>query len=223
MKGKNSKVKSAKFWMVIIILLFCVILSYAVPRSKYVGTKFISGLNVPIEFQDWEGRDITSSLNINPEEMRFGFISEALGHEYVNTTSGEKLLFIILDAGNFHDPKNCFTSSGYEIKELGDTGFDLPGRNLKAHTLFTKRGNSSSLSFYWIVIDKNIAHEWIEQKIKQLFFSLLGKKRIGLMVRVDIPAKEYEIKDAMILAKKFIRDLSLAMHSEQAEYLFGEN
>jgi EpsI family protein len=195
--------------------------SYAFPRVKYVGTNFISKLEVPVESPEWKGRDVTSSLNINVEEMRFGFINEALGHEYVNS-QGKNLLFIILDAGNFHHPKNCFISSGFKIKELPDTEFNLPGRDLKAHTLFTERGKNSFLSFYWIVIDKNIAHEWIEQKLKQLYFSIFNKKTVGLMVRVDIPAREDNIEDAITLAKQFVNDLNQTLQPEHADYILGE-
>ena len=215
------KINFNKSIVVLLLLIATLILRYSMPQAKYVGTNFISSIEVPLSFRGWQGKDVTKELNINIEESQFNFINDAMANAYVNA-NGSNLLFIVLDAGNFHHPKVCFTGAGYEIKDLEDTEFSLPGYTFKAHTLFTEREGKSSLSFYWIVIDKNIAHEWIEQKFKQLYFSILNKKRVGLMVRLDIPAQEEDIEAAIILAKRFINDLNLSMQAEQADYIFGE-
>ncbi len=207
--------------IVIIILLLVILVSYTVPRAKYIGTNFISNLEVPFTFFDWKGKDVSETLNVSAANTNFNFINEALAYQYVNSYR-QNLIFIILDAGNFHHPKVCFTGAGYKIKELTDTEFNFSGQTLKAHTLFTTRDNINSLSFYWIVIDRNVAHEWIEQKYKQLFHSLFNKKRVGLMVRIDIPTKEDNIEEAMVTAKKFVNDLSQSLQPGQASYIFGE-
>jgi hypothetical protein len=207
--------------IVIFLLASTVLLSYIIPETKYTGTKFISELKIPLTFPGWSGKDITGNLNINYEESTYNFINDALAHQYINN-SGKSLTFIILDAGNLHNPKSCFTSSGYNIKELGDTEFRNSEHNFIAHTLFTQTGKDSFLSFYWIVIDKNIANEWIEHKLKQLYFSLFNAKRVGLMVRIDIPAKENEIESAITLGKEFVHALSLPLESTQSDYIFGE-
>lgn len=212
--------KSKKTLMVIIMLILAILISYSLPKAKYTGTGFISELKIPKEISGWTGRDVTKEVGLNLNEDKYDFVSGALAYQYVNR-EGKSLLFIILDAGNFHHPKVCFTGAGFKIKELPDTGFHLPKHDLKTHTLFTQRGRDNNLSFYWIVIDKDVAHEWIEQKAKQLFFSVFGKKRVGLMVRVDIPAEEEHIENAKILAKEFISDLNQMLKPGQAEYIFG--
>ena len=209
-----------KIFTVLILLSLAIFLSFAFPRTKYVGTNFISGLSLPLTFSEWQGQDVTKHLNINAADTTFNFISKAIANQYVNTR-GESILFIVLDAGNFHHPKVCFTGAGYKIKELPDTEFQTRDLTFRAHTLFTQRGNESSLSFYWIVIDKKVAHEWIEQKFKQLYFSLLNKERVGLMVRMDIPAREEDIGNALTLGKLFIKGLSQSLKPEQADYIFG--
>jgi EpsI family protein len=211
-----------KTFTVLILLSLTMLLSFAFPRTKYVGTNFISELEIPYTFTEWQGQDVTKKLNINTANTNFNFINEAVANQYINS-KGESLLFIILDAGNFHHPKVCFTGAGYKIKELDDTEFHTPDRSFKAHTLFTERGNESSLSFYWIVIDKKVAHAWIEQKFKQLYFSMLNKQRVGLMVRLDVPAKEDNIEEAMLLAKRFVSDLGQTLKPEQAGYIWGGN
>ncbi len=213
--------KSKKYLIVIILLMFSILIGYSLPKAKYTGTSFIPGLKIPKLISGWMGKDVTKEVGLNVKSTTYDFVSEALAYNYVNK-EGKNLLFLILNAGNFHHPKVCFTGAGFKIKELADTEFRLPNHTLKSHTLFTERGRDNFLSFYWIVIDKNVAHEWIEQKFKQLFFSLFGNKRVGLMVRVDIPAKEEDIDDATNLAKQFINDLGGALSPEQADYIFGE-
>jgi hypothetical protein len=210
-----------KYVIVIIVLLTVIVVSYTVPPAKYIGTHFISELDVPLTFDGWSGKNVSEELNINAANTNFNFINESLAHQYFNST-GKSLIFILLDAGNFHHPKVCFTGAGYTIKELPDTEFVVSDRSFMAHTLFTKRGGKSFLSFYWIVIDKNIAHKWIEQKLKQLYFSMLNKSRVGLMVRMDIPTDYENIGRATTLAKRFINDLSLHVQSKYEGYLFGE-
>ncbi|RJQ56203.1 MAG: exosortase-associated EpsI family protein [Nitrospiraceae bacterium] len=210
-----------KTFIVIFLLISTVLSSYIIPETKYTGTKFISELKIPLTFPGWNGKDVTGALNINYEESTYNFINDALGYQYINQ-DGKSLLFIILDAGNLHNPRVCFTNSGYMINELEDTEFTVSNRTFKAHALFTQNGGNSFLSFYWVIIDKNIANEWIENKIKQLYFSLFNAKRVGLMVRIDIPANEHEIEEAIIMGNEFVHDLSLSLESTQSDYIFGE-
>ena len=209
-----------KYIIVIVLLLTVIIVSYSVPKAKYVGTNFIPELNIPFTFSTWQGKDVSQSLNINAANTNFNFINNGLAYSYVNH-SGQNLLFIVLDAGNFHHPKVCFTGAGYKIRELPDSDFHIPSRNLKAHTLYTEKENASFLSLYWIVIDKNLAHDWIEQKFKQFYYSLFNKQRIGLMIRIDIPVTEDTIKAASMTAKQFIGDLSVALKPKDADYILG--
>ncbi len=209
-----------KIWIVVLLLTSAGILSFAFPQHKYEGTGFIANIKTPLAFGEWRGVDVSKELNVNLGEDIFNFISDILAYQYVNN-EGKKLLFIILDAGNFHNPKVCFTSAGYEIRELDDIELNIAGHYLKSHALFTKKGHEEFLSFYWIVIDKNVAHGWIEQKVKQLYFSLFNKKRVGLMVRIDIPATKNNINDAQIIAEDFIGNLVKRLSRDDVAYILG--
>lgn len=70
-------------------------------------------------------------------------------------------------------------------------------------------------------IDKKMAG-WTEQKIKELWSSLFSKKKVGLMVRLDIPTNQDNIKTSLAIAKKFVEDLDRTLLSEQASYIFGK-
>jgi len=211
-----------KSWIVIMLLLFAIALSFTLPRIRYVGTNFVSQLKMPLIIKDWKGEDVSTKLNINYNDDRYNFLGKARAYEYSNK-NGRKLFFIILDAGNFHYPNICFTSSGFKIRELKKTEFNnTKGYTFKSHTLYTEKGQENLLVFYWISIDKKIVPEWAEQKLKQLYFSLFNKKRVGLMIRIDIPIKKNDIEDGLSLAKQFIDDLIQTIPPEQAEYIFGQ-
>lgn len=212
----------SKSLIVIVLLTLTLIGSYSMPVAKYTGTGFITNLKIPLSIDDWKGTDITDQLNLDFDKDWNKFISEVLIYEYAKDLKN-RLVFILLDAGNFHHPNVCFTAAGYELKELGITDIKLPNRTIKAHSVFTTKGRESNLSLYWIVIEKNITEQWIEQKIKQLFFSLFNRKQVGLMVRFDVPATEHTIQEATMQARDFISALSKSLSQEHSEYLFGKN
>lgn len=207
--------------IIVIMLLVCtILLSYALPRVKYTGTNFLSSISIPSSLPEWKGANITPDLLVNKGDDKYNFISETIAYQYVNREE-KKLIFIVLDAANFHHPKVCFTNSGFKTRDLPDAVFHVSNRLIKAHSLLTENGSDTFLSFYWICIDKKITYQWIEQKMKQIFFSLFNKKRVGLMVRVDIPLKENNIEGTVNLAQQFIDELFVSMPPVQAEYIFG--
>lgn len=211
----------SKAIIIIVLLSLTLIATLSIPRARYVGTGFISKLSLPVSINNWKGKDITDSLDLDFDKNWNKFISESLIYEYIND-AGDRLNFIILDAGNFHHPNVCFTASGFEIEELADTEFNITDRHIKAHTLFTTKSNKESISFYWIIIDKIIVESWVKQKMKQLYFSLFNRQRVGLMVRIDVPAKERNIQEAILIAEEFLNKLFNVLPPEQSQFIFGE-
>ena len=218
--AEDSKKTLTKTWIVLILLLCSVVISYSVPRANYVGSDIISEIDVPLKINNWQGTDVSDQLELDISYDTNKFISETKIIQYVNN-QGDKLNFIVLDAGNFHHPNVCFTAAGYEIKELDDTEFTLSGRTIRTKTLYTEKDQETAVSLYWIIIDKKITYNWVEQKIKQLYFSMFNKERIGLMVRFDVTIDSENTDKAINTAKQFIHDLNQSLLPERAEYLFG--
>lgn len=210
-----------KYLIIIVLFLLTLIIIHAIPKPRYIGTGFISKLDLPASINNWNGKDITDSLDLDFDKNWNKFISEALIYEYIND-AGDRLNFIILDAGNFHHPNVCFTAAGFEIEELADTEFNIADRHIKAHTLFTTKANKEGISFYWIIIDKKIVESWVRQKMKQLYFSLFNRQRVGLMVRIDVPAKQRNIQEAILIAEEFLSKLFNVLPPEQSQFVFGE-
>lgn len=217
------KMKYLRYGIVMILLLSSLLVSYALPRAKYRGTDFLSHLPIPAASGEWDGKDVSDKLNINYDKFNYSFLNNAVAYNYTNK-SENSLLLILLDAGDFHYPNVCLTSAGYQVRDLPKTQLNASGRLINAHTVYTKnsRDGRNYLVLYWIVIDKKFIPNWVEQKIKQLYFSLFNKKGVGIMVRLDIPIKKDGTDQGISLARKFVQDLSRNIPSDYADYLFGE-
>lgn len=213
--------KNKKELITIALLLLAIIYCFGFSKSKYVGQGILSRLEIPLEFGEWQGSNTKQEWNKewDIENQKYSFVHQIFDREYVNR-EGKNLFMLILDAGNFHNPKICSKSSGFRVKELNDFKFHVLNHMFLTHCLYIENDVEGFLIIYWICIDKNIV-DWTEQKIKQLWFSLINKKRTGFMIRLDVPTQEDNIEDALKLAEDFIADLGRAIPSDQAAYIFG--
>lgn len=204
--------------VIIVILTLAIGACFALPKAKYTSVKIVSKLNIPERMYDWKSQDFSEKLN--KDDLRYNFISDIFARLYINYYR-ENLLLLILDAGNFHNPKICFGASGYKIRELENLKINLDDKDFNAHALYMQKGDEGMLLVYWISIDKKIV-DWTEQKWRELWYSLFNKKRTGLMIRLDIPTSPNNVENSLKLARSFIKDLSLKVSPRDAEYLFGK-
>lgn len=202
---------------VIALLILAMLMSFALPKTKYKSPDILSALDIPYAFRNWKGQDISGHLNA--EDLRYNFISKAFAGLY-EKPNGENLLFIILDAGNFHNPKVCFESSGFVAKDLTQIDFDANGRVFKAHAVYFEKEGHGLVVIYWMCINKRIV-DWGQQKIIEFWYSLLNKQKSGLMVRLDIPASSASTERAIRLAQEFISDMASYLPAGQIDYIFG--
>lgn len=208
--------KKIKLYVVISLLIGTIIYSFAFPKPKYVGIDSFSQLAIPYTIKDWQGRDVVKKNNL--KDSKYNFIDQVFKREYVN---GEKnILLTILNAGNFHNPKICSGSAGFKIKEVDNIRLNVSNRTFEICSLYVKKSSYGYLICYWICIDKNIVN-WTEQKIIELYYTLINKNKMGLMIRLDVPCKEENIVEASMVAKMFVEDLLQSLPTVQAEYLFG--
>jgi len=207
-------------YITIFLLLVTILICFGLPKPKYISPDILGKLNIPYSLNEWRSEDASDSINQRADD-RYNFISDIFARVY-GTRAGDSLLFIILDAGNFHHPKICFGSSGYKIKELEDTQFDISNGKFKAKTILALRDDVGFVLVYWMVINEKRV-DWTEQKIKQFWFSLLNKEKQGLMMRLDIPVTDGNPTAAISLAQKFIADISYKMSVEDQAYIFGRH
>jgi len=83
------------------------------------------------------------------------------------------------------------------------------------------KGQENTVLMYWLCLDKQIS-SWTGQKVKEFWTSLVGKKKAGLMVRLDIPASPQAPEQSVKMAKQFLADLYTSLDTSQADYIFGK-
>lgn len=193
------------------------------PKAAYIGKAVTAQVldAIPKDSLSWQSRQVELRTN-NPEGEAYNFISRIFARQYVNKIEpAQKAFLVVLDAGNFHYPNVCFRGAGFTPEELPSRELNL-GANAKltAHLLLNKKGKEEYLSIYWICIDKKIVPTWAEQKAKQLFYSLFNKKRVGLMVRVDVPVVD-DVDKTVGIAEGFLKDVYGEISLEYREYIFG--
>ncbi len=203
-----------------IALLIAIFICHHMPKFKYKGSNIIPKLHIPYTIKGWKSNDISREVNLKKDD-RYNFIGDIFARHYFNSY-GDNLLFLLIDAGNFHHPRVCFRSSGFNVKSLDDTELFVSGGKIMAKTLLAKRREKENfVIIYWIVINKKQV-DWTGQKFQEIIFSLLNKNKVGIMGRIDIPiADANDISYAKLLACDFIRDISYGLSKDDKAYIFG--
>ena len=193
--------------------------AYILPKPHYAGANLLPKFAALQTLSGWTSRDVAATLDLDDE--RYNFISDVFARTYT-APDGRTLLFLILDAGNFHHPKVCFTSAGFDVKELRDFPVTSGGEPFAAKALYASKGPDAFLVLYWLAIDGRVV-DWTGQKFNQFWSSLLHKRRPGLMVRLDIPIPKDHPEKALAFAQSFLSDVSRTLPPESAPYLFGSS
>lgn len=204
--------------LIIIFLVAALAFAYGTPRPKYQSTEILKTITLPDKIGQWKGEDVKQQVNLG--QNQYFFIDDIKTKKYVNT-EGMTIYFTLLDAGNFHHPRLCFSGAGYTPQDLPDTYFETYNAKFSAPTLFFKKTGQDTLVVYWLCINGE-RMDWTGQKFKEFWFTLWGKKKTGFTVRLDIPVTEQNIKPALIYAQDLVKTLSRGMPREKAEYIFGK-
>lgn len=208
-----------RLYTTIILLLAAILICFALPKPKYESPDIIGTLDIPHAMRDWRSKDMARELDLEGDD-RYKFISNVFARLYGNRY-GESLLFLIADVNNFHPPKVCFRSSGFKIKDLGETELKLAQRTLRINAIYAGKKDSGFLVISWLVIDKHLMSSFVQGEIHQFFSNLFNKERTGLMIRLDIPTANDNIEGSLLLARKFLYDLETRLSPFDREYLFG--
>ncbi|MCF6151603.1 MAG: EpsI family protein [Candidatus Kuenenia stuttgartiensis] len=201
------------------ILAVTIIWISVFPKPKYTAPDVLSRLSIPYKLNEWTGVDTEIKWNI--EDDIYNFLSQAFDREYMSADN-KNLFLLMLNGSNFHNPKICFRGAGFTTKELDNIRFQTLNSTFNARSLYAESGNEGFLIIYWMCVDGRVVN-WTEQKLKELYYTLIDRNRASLMVRLDIPCKEGEIDNAVVMATKFVDNLSRSIKVDQSKYIFGGN
>lgn len=199
------------------ILMLTVLLTLILPKSKYEGLSLLDELSIPASVGSWQGTDISDA--IDTEDERYNFISDIFARYYTDP-KGMQILLLVLDAGNFHNPRACFELSGYKITELEPLQLPYGGRTLTAQAILASRGDENMLIVYWLCIDRKLT-SWTGQKFKEFYSSLFGRKKAGFMIRLDIPLPSEDYEPALLPLYEFVLNLHKSLNLRTAHHLFA--
>ncbi|NTV30110.1 MAG: EpsI family protein [Candidatus Omnitrophica bacterium] len=224
----QNKLLDAKAVRLLLFVAIAALVAFVLPKPKYQSLDVLKDITVPMQVGSWSGKDIKTDVQLM--DAGYNFINSLFLREYRHP-NGQILYLYLLDAGNFHNPKVCLTGAGFTIKEMEDIGLKVVAQgapagaadaagSLVAPTVMMSKPDSQFLVTYWITINGRRV-DWAEQKIKEFFFSLVGAKKAGLMVRIDTPATEELVPAAREGLKDFVATLSAALADKDRRLIFG--
>jgi EpsI family protein len=207
-----------KALLIIFILVATMAVTLGLPKPKYKSLNILNQIDIPKVCGTWSGED--DAQDERADDARYNFVSRVFSRTY-EQTDGTNLVMLILDAGNFHNPKVCFTGAGFKVGDSPSHEFIVRGRKVKAYATSVERSGDHYLLFYWMCIDKKPV-DWFEQKAKQFLASLINKKKAGLMVRIDVAVTKSNEEWAYAKIQDFLTALSANMNETDLDYVFGE-
>ncbi|MBL8012725.1 MAG: exosortase-associated EpsI family protein, partial [Candidatus Omnitrophica bacterium] len=134
-----------KFLMLLLVGL-AMAAAFLPKKTRYEGLNVLSEIRIPSEMPGWTSVDISDQIDVNQDV--YNFISDVFARIYQNPY-GEQVLLLVLDAGNFHNPKVCYTSSGYSVKEKESVTLSVDQTKIKANMLDIHRPDRAIFLFYW--------------------------------------------------------------------------
>lgn len=205
-----------------ILLVLTLAASLLSGKAQFKSIDVVSQLNIPLHFNRWQGQNAPNAYQT--ESQKPDFIAKTL-LLYYWIPDEANLSLLLINAGNFHNPRTCYTGSGYTPKEYANLEIEL-SKNvaLKGESYIMQKSETEAFfTTYWMIVDGRRV-DWLEQKFKEFFFALINKRRANLMVRIDVPLYEVNqevFKWAENVTRLFIQDLYKASDTQDKYYIFG--
>lgn len=206
---------------VIVLIIVTVFFSYGFTvTKKSVENKAVNLASIPERIGDW--RMVGQQRDISGYEQTF--LNNVIFRNYVRPDGNSVYLAVAYGADqrqNFsiHVPEGCYRAAGYDVTALGLTRLSQPAIPLKQ--LVARKGKVTETIQYWIVLNDKVVTNHFERKLKQLYYSLMGARAGGVLVRVSSVSSAQDTARDYDLQKAFVADLYKSLNPEQRRLLFG--
>ena len=176
--------------------------------------------SIPQQIGQWQ----MTSQQVQASSFEKSFLNDVLYRIYERQDGKVVALAIAYGADqrqNFsiHAPEGCYRASGYDVTSLGLTRLSLPDMPLKQ--LFAQKDKATESVQYWIVLNGAVVTNHFERKFKQFYYSLIGARAGGVLVRVSSLTSSNDSARNFDVQKEFITSLYGALNGEQRIVLFG--
>lgn len=206
---------------VISLIIGAAVFSYGFTiTKKSADNKIVDLASIPAQIGDWRMVDQQEAMSAFEQT----FLNNVLFRNYVRPDGSSICLAVAYGADqrqNFsiHVPEGCYRAAGYDVTALGLTRLAQPDMPLKQ--LVARKGKVTETVQYWIVLNNKVVTNHFERKLKQLYYSLMGARAGGVLVRVSsVSSAQATVRD-YDLQKAFIADLYKSLNNEQRRLLFG--
>ncbi len=212
-----------------LIILLCLfgatgLFAYSVTIKKVIPAQQAVDLSgIPVQIGPWH----MTSQKLQASSFEKSFLNDVLFRVYERPDGKVVALAIAYGADqrqNFsiHVPEGCYRAEGYNVTSLGLTRLAAPDLQLKQ--MFAQKEKATESIQYWIVLNGKVVTNHFERKFKQIYYSLLGARAGGVLVRVSslTPPQNNSTLDFDV-QKDFIAALYGAVNGEQSKLLFGNS
>jgi EpsI family protein len=209
--------------LIILLCLFAAtgFLSYSLTVTRAVpDQKTVDLATIPAQIGAWQ----MTSQKLHIQQFEKSFLNDVLFRIYERPDGKAVALAIAYGADqrqNFsiHAPEGCYRAEGFNVTTMGLARLGVPDVQLKQ--MFAQKEKVTETIQYWIVLNGKVVTNHFERKLKQLYYSLLGARAGGVLVRISSLTPPQNSAQDFDMQKEFILALYGALNGEQRTLLFG--
>lgn len=212
---------SYKQVLVICLLVVAGLLPYGLTVKRSDAARNAVDLaSIPQQVGKWH----MTSQHVETSSFEKSFLNDVLYRIYELPDGKAVALAVAYGADqrqNFsiHVPEGCYRASGYDVTSVGLTRLLAPDMPLKQ--LFAQKEKTTESIQYWIVLNGKVVTNHFERKSRQMYYSLLGARAGGVLVRVSSITPPQGENQEFEVQKEFVTALYGAVNGEQRTLLFG--
>lgn len=161
-------------------------------RVAVAGASINLETMIPMQFGDWRGTTAPTAV-ITPAEIKQTLerlYSQTLARTYVNSR-GDRIMLSVAYGGEqseslqAHRPEVCYYAQGFRVSEPTSSSIQFSEANIPVAQLIARQGARVEPITYWITVGDTAISGFMEQKIAQMRYGLLGEIPDGILVRVS--------------------------------------
>ena len=200
-----------RYLIVIAIMFFASVfvhfLSYDTYYEAEAGIRAIK--NIPLEFGQWQGKDIPLDEQIYEILETRSIITRA----YRGKNGQEVLLSIVYypeTKVDFHAPESCLAGRGIQISKSDQTITVTPTEKkvtINLNRLIRQQAGSDELIYYFYKAGDFLGKNYIKLRLNLALNKFSRKEKNGSLIRVSTPVFGEDYKSASNMLTRFIEDL----------------
>jgi EpsI family protein len=187
--------------------VFVHFLSYDTYYEAEAGIRAIK--NIPLEFGQWQGKDIPLDEQIYEILETRSIINRA----YCGENGKEVLLSIVYYSEtkvDFHSPEACLAGRGIQISKSAQTisiTYNESKVKINLNRLIRQQVNSNELIYYFYKAGDFLGKNYIRLRLNLAINKFANREKSGSLIRVSVPVLHGDTQRASTTLVNFIEQL----------------